>query len=324
MDELRIGVVGIGHLGNYHLRKYALIPNCRIVAVADIVAERAQRAAAQYGCLAFKDHRELLGRVDAVSIATPTSAHYETALTFLEAGVSTLVEKPITTTLPEADALIAAAERNRAVLQVGFIERFNPAIVALAGTIQRPLFIEAHRLHPFFERGLDVDVILDLMIHDLDIILHFVKSPVAAIDAVGVSVLSDQVDIANVRLKFASGCVANITASRVTGKTMQKIRFFGVDGYHAVDFSKRDLVSLGRRTSDAGKVEIFNNAVEVMMHDPLEAEIRAFVASVRDGVAPPVTGRDGRDALALALNISREMKKAQDELLLSLQGEDRE
>jgi len=321
MKELRIGVIGIGHLGGYHLQKYEKIDGCRIAAVADVVAARALRAAAHYGCLAFEDHHDLLGRVDAVSIAVPTVSHHETAMAFLEAGVPVLLEKPITVTLAEADALIAAAGKSGAILQIGFVERFNPAIIALGKVIKQPLFIEAHRLHPFFERGTDVDVILDLMIHDLDIILHFVKSPVAAIDAVGVSVLSDQVDIANVRLKFATGCVANITASRVTGKTMQKIRFFGIDGYHAVDFSKRDLVSLSKKTSDTGKLEIFNNAVEVMMHDPLEAEIRSFVAAVRDGAAPRVTGRDGRDALELALNISREMKKAKDDILLSMQRE---
>jgi predicted dehydrogenase len=321
MKELRIGVVGIGHLGTYHLQKYAKLTNCRIAAVADVIGERAVRAAAQYGCRAYLDHRELPDKVDAVSIAVPTSAHYETALTFLEAGVHVLLEKPITVTLAEADALIAAAGRSGAILQVGFVERFNPAIIALAKVINRPLFIEAHRLHPFFERGTDVDVILDLMIHDLDIILHFVNSPLKAIDAVGVSVLSDQVDIANVRLKFATGCVANITASRVTGKTLQKIRFFGVDGYHAVDFSKRDLVSLSKKTSDSGKVEIVSTAVEVLQHDPLEAEIRAFVHAVRTGTPPPVTGRDGRDALELALAISREMKKAKEDILGALHHE---
>lgn len=321
MKELRIGVVGIGHLGGYHLQKYDLIEGCRITAVADVVAERAQRAAAQYGSQAYVDHRELLGKVDAVSIAVPTVAHHETALTFLEAGVHVLLEKPITVTLAEADALIAAAARSNVVLQVGFVERFNPAVIALAKVIKQPLFIESHRLHPFFERGTDVDVILDLMIHDLDIILHFVRSPLKAIDAVGVSVLSDKVDIANVRLKFASGCVANITASRVTGKTLQKIRFFGVDGYHAVDFSKRDLISLSKKTSESGKLEIFSNAVEVRQHDPLEAEIRSFVNTVRTGSPPLVTGRDGRDALELALKISRKMKKAKDEIMVVLQHE---
>jgi predicted dehydrogenase len=168
----------------------------------------------------------------------------------------------------------------------------------------RPLFIESHRLHPFFERGTDVDVILDLMVHDLDIILHFVKSPVETVNAVGVSVLSDKVDIANARLTFAGGCVANITASRVTGKVMQKIRFFGVDGYHAVDFKKRALVSLNRRNGAGGQIEIAENPVEVIQTDPLEEEIRSFVRAVADRTPPAVPGRDGRDALKLALRIN--------------------
>lgn len=318
MKDIRIGVIGVGHLGNYHLQKYRNLEGCVITAVADVIEARACRAAEQYGCRPYFDHRELLGSVDAVSIAVPTPFHYETAKTFLDAGVHVLLEKPMTVALHEADELIVVAEKNRALLQVGFVERFNPAVIALAKVINQPLFIEAHRLHPFFERGTDVDVILDLMIHDLDIILHFVKSPIDAIDAVGVSVLSEQVDIANVRLKFKTGCVANITASRVTGKTMQKIRFFGVEGYHAVDYSKRELVSLSKKEGEKGNIDIVSNAVEVIQHDPLEEEIRSFVDSIRNSSTPLVTGRDGRDALELALNISGEMKKAKDKMLLSI------
>jgi len=318
MKDIRIGVIGVGHLGNYHLQKYRNLEGCVITAVADVIEDRACRAAEQYGCRPYFDHRELLGSVDAVSIAVPTPFHYETTKTFLDAGVHVLLEKPMTVALHEADELIVVAEKNRALLQVGFVERFNPAVIALAKVINQPLFIEAHRLHPFFERGTDVDVILDLMIHDLDIILHFVKSPIDAIDAVGVSVLSEQVDIANVRLKFKTGCVANITASRVTGKTMQKIRFFGVEGYHAVDYSKRELVSLSKKEGEKGNIDIVSNAVEVIQHDPLEEEIRSFVDSIRNSSTPLVTGRDGRDALELALNISGEMKKAKDKMLLSI------
>ncbi len=240
MEEIRIGVVGIGHLGSYHLQKYQKIPECRIVGVADSVPERARKAADLYGCEAVTDYRKLAGMVDAVSIAVPTGAHHEVASVFLKAGVDVLLEKPIAVTLAEADELIALADAKGLVFQIGFVERFNPAVAALHSVMGRPLFIESHRLHPFFERGTDVDVILDLMVHDLDIILHFVRSPVKTVDAVGVSVLSDKVDIANARLTFASGCVANITASRVTGKIMQKIRFFGVEGYHAVDYQKTE------------------------------------------------------------------------------------
>jgi predicted dehydrogenase len=218
--------------------------------------------------------------------------------------VDVLLEKPIATTLAEADDLIALAEAKGLIFQIGFVERFNPAITALGRVIGPPLFIESHRLHPFFERGTDVDVILDLMVNDLDIILHFVNSPVETVDAVGVSVLSDKVDIANARLTFAGGCVANITASRVTGKTMQKIRFFGIEGYNAVDFNKRELVSLSRRNGAGGQIEIKENPVEILPADPLEEEIRSFVRAVAGRTSPPVTGRDGRDALELALRIN--------------------
>jgi predicted dehydrogenase len=200
--------------------------------------------------------------------------------------------------------LLALAAARKLVLQIGFVERFNPAIIALGEVIGAPLFIESHRLHPFFERGTDVDVILDLMVHDLDIIIHFVNSPVVSVEAVGVSVLSDKVDIANARLTFASGCVANITASRVTGKLLQKTRFFGVEGYHAVDFSKRTLVSLGRKTDAEGKIQIIENPIEIKAIDPLEEEIRAFVRTVMDRTPPPVSGKEGRNALGLALRIN--------------------
>jgi predicted dehydrogenase len=304
MKELRIGVVGIGHLGGYHLQKYQRIEGCRIVGVADTVQERAQAAAALYGCEAVEDYRRLAEKVDAVSIAVPTGAHHEVASAFLRAGVDVLLEKPIAVTLPEADDLLALAAAQGLVLQIGFVERFNPAVVALSAVIGRPLFIESHRLHPFFERGTDVDVILDLMVHDLDIILHFVNAPLETVDAVGISVLSDKVDIANARLTFAGGCVANITASRVTGKVMQRIRFFGAEGYHAVDFHKRELVSLGRRIGPDGQVSIGQNPVEILLQDPLEEEIRAFLRAVAGRTPPPVAGEDGRAVLELALRIN--------------------
>ena len=304
MKEIRVGVVGIGHLGGYHLQKYQRIPDCRIVGVVDAIEERARKAAELYGCAVVEDYRKLAGMVDAVSIAVPTVSHHEVASVFLNAGVDVLLEKPIAATLAEADELIALADAKGLILQIGFVERFNPAVAALHSVMEKPLFIESHRLHPFFERGTDVDVILDLMVHDLDIILHFVRSPVETVDAVGVSVLSEKVDIANARLTFASGCVANITASRVTAKTMQKIRFFGVEGYHAVDYGKRKLVSLGRRNGPDGQVTITENPVEIKMQDPLEEEIRAFVRAVTDRTPPSVSGRDGRDALELALSIN--------------------
>ena len=309
MQKTRVGVVGIGHLGNYHLQKYQMIDECTIVGVQDINPECTQGAADCYGCATYTDHRDLIGKVDAVSIAVPTSAHHATARDFLASGVDVLLEKPITKTLEEADELIALAGENDALLQIGFVERFNPAVKALGDFIQRPLFIEAHRLHPFFTRGTDVDVILDLMIHDLDIILHFVGSPVANVDATGVSVLSDEVDIANARVTFENGCVANITASRVTNKHMQKIRFFSDDGYNSVDFAERKLDSLFRKFDDQGKPVIGQNPVNIEMCDPLEEEVRSFVNSVRTRQTPAVTGEEGRASLALGLEIIDTMRK---------------
>lgn len=314
MQKINVGVVGIGHLGKYHLQKYHKLENCTIVAVADVLEDSARSAAGLYQCRALTDYREMIGSVDTVSIAVPTRCHYEVAKAFLEAGVHVLLEKPITETLEQADELIALADRHGLVFQIGFVERFNPAVVALGKVIRKPLFIEAHRLHPFYERGTDVDVILDLMVHDLDIILHFVNSPLLDVDASGTAVLTDKVDIANARLRFANGCVANITASRISMKTMQKIRFFGQEGYHAVDCSKRDLLSLSRNVGPEGKIEIVQNHVEIIQKDPLEEEIRAFVAAVTHKTATPVSGRQGREVLAVALKILAEIRKAQERI----------
>jgi len=312
MGKLRIGVVGVGHLGTYHLEKYALIDTCEVVAVADIDGLKADRVAKKYGVKAYSHHRLMLDRVDAVSIAVPTAAHYEVAKDFLTKGIHCLLEKPIARTLEEADELVKLASERKCIFQIGHIERFNPAIHALKGILKKPLFIEAHRLHPFFERGTDVDVILDLMIHDLDILLYFIGEPVIRVEAVGVPVLTDKIDIANVRLVFANGCVANLTASRVTAKTMQKIRFFGEDGYHAVDYGKRELVSLKRSLDEKGRPTIVENEISITPSDPLEMEIRSFVAACEGHLAPPVNGEDGRRALALALMILQKMKTRPD------------
>jgi predicted dehydrogenase len=306
MQKIRVGVVGIGHLGKYHLQKYQKLENCTIVAAADVLEDSARGAAELYHCRALTDYREMIGSVDAVSIAVPTRCHHQVAKAFLEAGVHVLLEKPITETLEQADELIVLADRGGLVLQIGFVERFNPAVVALGKVIRKPVFIEAHRLHPFYERGTDVDVILDLMVHDLDIILHFVNSPLQDVDASGTAVLTDKVDITN---------VANVTASRISMKTMQKIRFFGLEGYHAVDCSKRDLLSLSRQVGPAGQIEIVQNHVEIIQKDPLEEEIRAFIGAVTQKTAPPVTGREGREVLAVALRILEEIRKARERIL---------
>jgi len=309
--NIKIGVVGIGHLGNYHLQKYQKLDNCELIGVSDAIYERAKRAAETYGCQAFTDYRNLLDKVDAVSIAVPTGEHFQVASDFLAAGIDVLIEKPICATVKEADELIELAGKNKLILQVGFVERFNPAVMALDKVITRPLFIEVHRLHPFFERGTDVDVVLDLMIHDLDIILKFVDSKIKSLEAVGVPVLSDKVDISNVRLSFACGCIANVTASRISAKTMQKIRFFSPEGYHAVDYQKREIISLNKQANAEGKQQIVQNNIEVGSHDPLEEEIRSFVEAVVNRTAPLVSGEDARKSLALAVEIIRKMKTSE-------------
>jgi predicted dehydrogenase len=310
--KIRVGVIGIGHLGNYHLQKYSKLENCEIRAVADPLIDRARKAAEIYHCDAFSDHLDLTTEeIDAVSITAPTGEHHRLAKDFLTAGIDVLIEKPICETLAQADELIALARKNNRIIQVGLVERFNPAIMALGQVIGKPMFIESHRLHPFFERGTDVDVILDLMIHDLDIILKFVDSPLSCVEAVGIPVLSNKIDISNVRLSFASGCVANITASRISAKTMQKIRFFGTEGYHSVDCRKREILSLGKRKNDAGQIEIYQNNVEVGSHDPLEEEIRSFLDAVINRTRPIISGEDARKSLELALDIIRKMKTAE-------------
>jgi len=309
--NIKIGVVGIGHLGNYHLQKYQKLDNCELIGVSDAIYERAKRAAETYGCQAFTDYRNLLDKVDAVSIAVPTGEHFQVASDFLAAGIDVLIEKPICATVKEADELIELAGKNKLILQVGFVERFNPAVMALDKVITRPLFIEVHRLHPFFERGTDVDVVLDLMIHDLDIILKFVNSKIKSLEAVGIPVLSDKVDISNVRLSFVCGCIANITASRISAKTMQKIRFFSPEGYHAVDYQKREIISLNKQANAEGKQQMVQNNIEVGSHDPLEEEIRSFVEAVVNRTAPLVSGEDARKSLALAVEIIRKMKTSE-------------
>ncbi len=312
MKKIRVGVVGIGHLGNYHLQKYQKIDHVEIAGVVDVEPSRAGKAAGAFDCPAFYRHTDLLDRVDAVSITVPAQHHHSVAKDFLAAGKDVLMEKPFTATLAEADDLLALASAKKLILQVGFIERFNPAVMALNKVIRQPMFIESHRLHPFIERGTDVDVVLDLMIHDLDLILHYVPSPLKNVEAVGVSVLSDNVDIANVRLTFDNGCVANVTASRVTLKHMQKLRFFGVEGYHAIDFSKRELVSVKRRKKQEGGIEIGLNDIQVIQHDPLEVEIRSFIDCVANRTEPAVSGTEARKSLELALLINEKMKTGGD------------
>jgi predicted dehydrogenase len=301
---VRVAVIGVGHLGQHHARIYAELPEVELVAVADTSEARRREIGGRLGVTAVADFRALLGGVDAVSVAVPTHAHHAVALAFLEAGCDVLVEKPIAQTLPEADALVAAAGRRGRILQVGHSERYNGAVQVLSGYVQDPGFIEVHRMGPFPGRGTDVDVVLDLMIHDIDIVLTLVKSPVKSVSAVGVPVVSDRVDIANARLEFASGCVANITASRVSGERLRKIRVFQRDTYFVLDYATQEL-SLYRQTDGEGpgNGHLIRIEVPVERVEPLRQELAEFADSVRTRRPPMVSGEAGREAVAVAAEI---------------------
>jgi predicted dehydrogenase len=313
---IRVGVIGVGSLGQHHARNYAALKGCTLVGVADPDEARAKEIAKKNGCAAFGRPEELLGKVDAVSVASPTALHYQTALPFLERGVHCLIEKPLSTDLAEADALIAAAHKGKAVLQVGHIERFNPAILAIREHRSQPLFIEADRLGPYSPRNTDVDVVLELMIHDLDIVLALVGRKIETVQAVGLPVLSRTEDIANVRLSFEGGCVANLTASRVTVDKRRKIRIFTRDAYLSVDYLAKQVaihrLKEGADPSQAGSLIGLARMVEIEKlkirdEEQLKLELESFLETVASGGKPVVTGEDGRDAVALGLEIRRQM-----------------
>ncbi|NOY61684.1 MAG: Gfo/Idh/MocA family oxidoreductase [Gammaproteobacteria bacterium] len=312
MNKLRAGVIGVGYLGNFHAQKYASLPNINFVGVADSDSKRAAQIAASSGVAAFSDYRELVAQVDMVSIVVPTEYHFEIARHCLQAGVHILLEKPITNTIEEADELVALAEADNLVFQAGHLERFNPAVIALDGVLHNPMFIESHRLSPFNVRGTDVNVVMDLMIHDIDIILNIVASEPVHISASGVSVLSNEVDIANARLQFANGCVANVTASRVSRESLRKIRVFQRDTYISIDYNQR-AISIYRKDGsdldDDGIPKIVAQEKKFEQVDTLMCEIRAFVDSVLNGTQVAVSGKEGRRALKTVLMISREINK---------------
>ena len=309
---LRAAVIGVGYLGRFHAQKYAALSaageGVELVGVVDAQAETAQRVALELGVAAFTDYRELLGggKIDLVSIASTTETHHAVARDCLAAGVHVLVEKPITVTVAQADELIALADAKHLVLQVGHLERFNPAWLAVKDQIKRPVFIEAHRMAPFKARGIDVSVVLDLMIHDLDLILPLVGSPVTDLRASGVSVLTDGIDIANARIEFANGCVANLTASRTSTASLRRLRVFQHHEYISVDFGDRRVgISRRREALVEGEEPIDTETLQQPPGDALMTEIMAFVAAVKNGTPPVVSGREGRDALAIALEIDR-------------------
>ena len=307
MQKVRTAVIGVGYLGRFHAQKYASLPAAELVAVVDSSAGNREQVAAETGCRAVADYRDILGEIDAVSIATPTPLHYPIAQQCLERGVHVLVEKPITTTLEEARSLVDTAARAGRVLQVGHLERFNAAILALEGTLGTPRFVESHRLAPFKERGTDVNVVLDLMIHDIDLIQSLVGAPIASIDAVGASVFSAGLDIANARIRYANGCVANTTASRVSMKMERKLRVFQDDAYISIDLQQKVLTIVRKPPAgaDVPKGQVLIEERTYDQGDALKFEIEAFLRSIREGTPPMVTGEDGLRALETAMKITQ-------------------
>lgn len=309
---VRVAVVGVGHLGRHHARVLSDLPEATLVGVVDADPARAQAIAASSGCKVFPDVAGLIGKVDAVSIASPTEVHAALALPLLAAGIDVLVEKPMTRSLDEADALLAAARASGALLAVGHIEQFNPAVEAARPHVHDPRFIEVHRLGTFPERSLDIDVVFDLMIHDLGVVLDWVKSPVVQVEAVGVPVLTPRVDIANARLRFANGCIANLTASRISREPTRKIRFFQPSTYVSIDYKAQEVEVWGLVPQAEGLPRIGGGKLDVQRDEPLRRELADFVAAVRDRRPPGVPGERGRDALALATQIVAHMELQHD------------
>src|SRR5712692_5119210 len=301
---VRVGVVGVGHLGRHHARILSSLPGAELFAVVDINRARAEEIAAANQTRPLLDYRDILGRVDAVTIAVPTELHRDIAVPFLSAGIPVLVEKPMARSLGEADAMIAAAASADVCLAVGQTERFNPAVAAARPLLADPRFIEAHRLGTFPERSLDIDVVFDLMIHDLDVVLSLVNADVETIEAVGVPVLTGRVDIANARLRFANGCIVNLTASRISRDRVRKIRVFQNAAYLSIDYASQK-VELWRLVKGNGALPVIEGGdVEVTSEEPLKRELADFIDAVAFRRTPAVTGEDGRRALALASAIA--------------------
>ena len=313
MKKIRAAVIGVGYLGRFHAQKYAQIPDCELTAVADARPETREAVAAELSTRGIADYHELLGKVDAVSVVTPTPAHFSIARDFLDAGAHVLVEKPITETPAEARRLIALAAQRKLVLQVGHLERFNSAILAAEPHLRTPRFIECHRLAPYRERGTDVNVVLDLMIHDIDIVQTIVDSPIAAIDAVGTPVFSDEIDIANARIRFANGCVANATASRVSLKTERKMRIFSAadEAYLSLDLQQKIMTLIRKRPPGevAGPLPVSIEEQSLEPGDALKAEIESFLECVRSGKPPVVSGEAGLRALETAMLITEQVRQ---------------
>jgi len=310
---LRVAVIGVGHLGRHHARLLSAMPGVDLVGVVDANLQRAREIAEAHGTSAVTDAAALAGVVDAVVVATPTESHAEVASPFLEAGTAVLIEKPLARSLDEADALVALARARGATLAVGHTERFNPALSLARPMLTAPRFIEGHRLGTFPDRSLDIDVVFDLMIHDIDVVLSVVDAPVVTIDAVGVPVLTPRFDIANVRLKFANGCIANLTASRISRDRTRKIRFFQPASYVSIDFAEQELEVWRLVRPPAGAPSIEGGPVDVARDEPLRRELEDFIAAVSGRRDATVTGEAGRRALELAQRITDEMVSVRQE-----------
>jgi len=309
MSRLRVGVIGVGHLGRHHVRLLSAMDGVDVVGVVDTKPGRAEEVARQHG-VPVSETAGLHDAVDAVTVAVPTEAHVDVAVPFLERGVAVLVEKPLASSVDGADRLLAAAARGGAMLAAGHTERFNPAVRTALPLVSNPRFVEVHRLGAFPERSLDIDVVFDLMIHDLDLLLAAVGSEVTRIEAVGVNVLTPRTDIANARLRFASGCIANVTASRISRERVRRVRFFQTDSYLSIDYAAQE-VEIYRLARGGDRPAIEGGKLEVPRDEPLRAELADFVEAVRTGRAPGVTGHAGREALALASRIADAMAQPQ-------------
>ncbi|MCX5685902.1 MAG: Gfo/Idh/MocA family oxidoreductase [Candidatus Omnitrophica bacterium] len=303
MEKLKVAVVGTGRLGTFHSKVYSRLKNVKLVGVCDCNLERAIEIGKKYHTASLSDYEDLFDKVEAVSIAVPTSLHYNIAKDFLKHGIHVLIEKPITKTLSEADELIEIAKENSLIIQVGHIERFNSAVLAIEPYLQKPKFIECQRLGPFHKRVEDVGVVVDLMIHDIDIVLGLMKQDVVNIEAVGLSTISDYEDVANVRLTFEDGTIADITASRVTKDVVRKMRIFQEDSYVSLDYLNQD-AAIFRKTDD----KILKEKIKIKKKDPLKKELKSFIECVRAGGRPIVSGAEGRRALQVALEIVEKIK----------------
>jgi predicted dehydrogenase len=304
MTKIRVGVVGVGHIGREHARIYSQLPGVEFAGVCDLDASVAQKVAQRHGVKAFPTVQALAEAVDAATVATPTSTHHEIASVFLAQGRHVLIEKPITDNSAQAKALVALAQDKNLVLQVGHIERFNPALAALEEKLTRPRFIEAHRLSTYPGRSTDIGVVLDLMIHDIDVVLHLVRSPIVNIDSVGTAVLSKGEDIANARIRFENGCVANLTTSRISFEKMRKIRVFQADAYLSLDYFDQSGVIY--RKIDT---QIVKENIKVEKDEPLKLELSAFVECVRSRQSPRVDGKQAAEALEIAMQITEQIAR---------------